>query len=152
MSYAEGTSVPVDRSKAEIERTLARYGAEKFAYFVSGESAAIAFTMNGRAIRIRLPIPSPDDFTRTEKNRIRTVAARKLECERSVRSRWRALLLVTKAKLEAIAAGIATFETEFLPYTVLPGGKTVAEEVEPRLERAQKSGELPQLLLGLGGS
>jgi len=30
--YAEGTSVPADRSRAEIERTLTRYGADQFAY------------------------------------------------------------------------------------------------------------------------
>ena len=30
--YAEGTSVPVDRSRAEIERALTRYGATGFGY------------------------------------------------------------------------------------------------------------------------
>jgi hypothetical protein len=31
VTYAVGTSVPVDRSKAEIERLLIRYGADHFA-------------------------------------------------------------------------------------------------------------------------
>jgi len=30
--YAEGTEVPIDRSKAEIERVLAKYGADEFVY------------------------------------------------------------------------------------------------------------------------
>jgi hypothetical protein len=31
--YAAHTKVPIDRTKAEIERTLGRYGADHFAYF-----------------------------------------------------------------------------------------------------------------------
>ena len=30
MSFAEGPSVPIERSKAEIESMLVRYGAEQF--------------------------------------------------------------------------------------------------------------------------
>ena len=37
MSYAEGTSVPIERSKADIESMLVRYGAEQF---VSGWGAS----------------------------------------------------------------------------------------------------------------
>ena len=35
MPYAARTTVPIEKSKAEIERTLTRYGADRFAYFVS---------------------------------------------------------------------------------------------------------------------
>jgi hypothetical protein len=35
MPYADRTTVPVKRTKAEIEATLTRYGADRFAYFVS---------------------------------------------------------------------------------------------------------------------
>ena len=30
--YVQGTDVPAERSRAEIERTLSRYGAEGFLY------------------------------------------------------------------------------------------------------------------------
>jgi hypothetical protein len=67
MAYAENTSVSVEKSKAEIERTLQRYGASQF---ISGWDAArayIGFTMAGRMIRfsIELPPRDADEFRRT---------------------------------------------------------------------------------------
>ena len=63
--------------------------------------------------------------------------------EQAQRSRWRALLLVIKAKLEAIDAGIATFEDEFLAYTMLPGGETVGEWIAPQLDDVYATGVMP---------
>jgi len=44
---------------------------------------------------------------------------------------------------------VATFETEFLAYTVLPNGQTVAQSVLPHVEEAYKSGKVKPLLLGM---
>lgn len=150
MSYAHGTSVSVDRSMSEIKRTLDRFGAEKFGYFSELGAAAIAFQHKGRAVRMRLRLPVPDDFVRTETNRTRTPRARDEECDRETRRRWRSLALVIKAKLAAIEDGIATFEDEWLAYLVLPGGKTVGEKLVPQLEAALSTDGSPARLLGLG--
>jgi hypothetical protein len=56
-------------------------------------------------------------------------------------------LLIIKGKLEGIERKIATFEDEFLAYTVLPNGKTVSEIIQPQIEKALKTGRMPQLLL-----
>lgn len=144
--YASGTSVPVDRSKSEIERTLAKYGAKKFAYFAEEDRASIAFEFNNRRIRMRLPLPVVEDFIRTDKNRTRTPAARTAEREKAIRQRWRAMLLVIKAKLEAIEAGIALFDDEWLAYVVLADGTTVGEKLAPQLAE----GKAPKtLMLGM---
>ena len=66
--------------------------------------------------------------------------------EQAQRQRWRALLLVIKAKLEAIEAGIATFEDEFLAYTMLPSGETVGEWVSPQLDKVYEKGVMPATL------
>ena len=137
MSYAQGTSVPIDRSKAEIERVLARYGAERFAYFTSAEEAAIAFQVDGRAVRMRLLMPEPDCFVETNTGKKRKPAAVPREVDQEVRRRWRALALVVKAKLEAIDSGIATFEDEWLAYLVTSSGKTVGEQLAPQLAEAK---------------
>jgi len=147
--FARDTRVSVDRSKAEIERVLMRYGAERFAYFTDTTAAAIAFKMRERAIRIRLPLPAEGAFAVSEKGRDRAPAARRAEWERAVRQRWRALLLVVRAKLEAIESGISSFESEFLAYTVLPNGKTVEEQIGPELALAYEGGRTPQILLGI---
>lgn len=108
--YAEGTEVPSDRSRSEIERTLRRYGATAFAYAWEGDSAQIAFRLSSLHIRFRLPLPDPDsrEFTLTPTGRQRTASAAEDAWEQAVRQRWRALALVIKAKLEAVESGIST--------------------------------------------
>ena len=145
--YAESTTVPSDRSRAEIEKTLARYGATTFQYGWQQDRAAIGFVMSGRQIRFILPLPDRDnpDFTRTPTGKSRTATAAEAAYEQAVRQRWRALALMVKAKLEAVASGIVTFEEEFLPHTVLPSGRTVAQEIMPAVESAYATGAVTPL-------
>jgi hypothetical protein len=51
MKYAVQTSVSVEKSRAEIETILTRYGANKFAYFTEELKACIAFEISGKRIR-----------------------------------------------------------------------------------------------------
>ena len=106
-TYASQTSVPSDKSRAEIERTLARYGASSFMYGWDQTRAVIAFEMNGRRLKFILPMPERDsrEFTHTPaKNQRRSAAAAEAAYDQAVRQRWRALALVIKAKLEAVEA------------------------------------------------
>lgn len=123
--YAERTKVPIERSRDEIERVLKRYGADQFMYGWRDGAALIAFRAQGR--QIRFVLPTPDD-------------------PQEARQRWRALVLVIKAKLEAVESGIVTFEDEFLAHIVLPDGQRVGEWLEPRLALAYESGKMPPLL------
>lgn len=147
-TYASGTEVPVERSRTEIERTLARFGADQFGWVISPNSAQVGFVARSRQIRFTLKMPDRDDpsITRTETNRPRTRDARNRAYDQAVRSTWRNLVLVLKAKLAAVDAGILTFEEEFLPYTVVPGGQTVAEQALPAIERAYATGQASPLL------
>lgn len=146
--YAESTSVPADRSRNEIERTLQRYGAESFAYGWEGDRAVIMFAAHSRRIRFVLPLPSRTDrrFTLTPTGKTRTVTAAAEAWEQACRQSWRALALVVKAKLEAVEAGITTFEAEFLAHTMLPSGETVGEWVAPSVEKAYATGSMPPML------
>ena len=69
--YATKTEVPADRSRAEIERLLVRYGATGFMYAWEGESQVLAFKIHDRYIRIILPVPDPANFQLTEERRRR---------------------------------------------------------------------------------
>lgn len=140
--YAEQTTVTSASSRAEIERTLERYGATAFQYGWTGGRAVVGFSMNDRHIRFVLPLPDRDDvaFTRTPTTgRPRTPSMATKEYEQAVRQRWRALALMVKAKLEGVEAAIVTFEEEFLAHTVLPSGRTVAEEISPAVNLAYAS-------------
>jgi hypothetical protein len=65
-----------------------------------------------------------------------------VKADAATRQRWRALVLVLKAKLEAVASGISTVESEFLAGIVLPNGMTLGQAVLPRLSDAVSSGRL----------
>lgn len=146
--YASETSVSVSASKAEIERILERYGAEQFMSGWNADQAMIAFSMQGRQIRFVLKMPSRSDrvFTVTATGRDRSEDAARKEWEQACRQRWRALALVIKAKLEAVESGISVLEDEFLAHIVLPGGRTVSEEVRPAIAQAYQSNTMQPLL------
>lgn len=129
--YASKTSVPVERSRSEIERTLTRYGATAFSYGWDSGRAVVMFQAQGRRIRFDVVVPELNS------------EAKRAQVERQ---RWRALLLVIKAKLEAVAVGIVTFEEEFLAHIMLPDGSKVADWMSPQLEQVYESGQMPELL------
>ena len=62
------------------------------------------------------------------------------------RRRWRALVLVIKSKLEAVASGIVTFDEEFMAHIVLPDGQTIGQAMLPQIEAAYDAGTMPPLL------
>lgn len=151
-TFARDTQVGPDRSRAEIERTLERYGADGFMYGWDQERAVVGFKVAGRQVRIALTLPGRDDpaFKRTPRTRqMRSPEAARAAWEQAVRQRWRALALVVKAKLEAVEAGISSFDEEFLAWLVLPGGATVAETALPAIEEAYRTGKLPALIPAL---
>lgn len=152
--YAADTSVSAEASKAEIERTLMRYGADEFMYGTTvAKGAVVQFRAHSRYVRFVLDLPDPTDpqFTRTpQRGTARTEAAAHKAWEQATRQRWRALALVIKAKLEAIEVGLATFEHEFMANVVLPDGSTVGEFMSPQIEQAYTTGAMPSMLPALG--
>lgn len=148
-TYASNTDVSSDRSRNEIERTLARWGADSFAYMTNREQAQIAFEYENKRIRFALPLPDRDskEFTKTPTGKPRVATAAAQAYEQSVRQKWRALSLVVKAKLEAVESGISTFEQEFYANIVLPNGQTVFEATAPQVSQMIATGERGPLML-----
>lgn len=152
--YARDTTVSVDRSKSEIEKTLTRFGATSFMYGWDSDKrgAGLQFKMNDRLIRFTLPMPDREEFRLTSKGRKRPggESAVNNAWEQEIRRRWRALALVIKAKLEAVSSEIVSFESEFYSHIVVPGtGKTVYEQTHSELALAYEKGVPPTMLLGL---
>lgn len=133
-TYAGDTSVPIDRSRGEIERILHKFGADQFGYATGVDRASVGFRARGRMIRFTLPMPNPAKF--------RTPTQR----DQAVRAAWRALVLSIKAKVVAVESNIVSFEEEFMPQTVMPDGMTVAEHTLPRIKEAYETRTMPALL------
>lgn len=156
MKYAQTTSVSVDASRNEIEKTLKRYGAKAFAYATQDTRALIMFEFNGKRIRFILNLPYINErrFTHTpSRGTRRSPEAQMQEWEQACRQKWRALLLVIKAKLEAVDSGISIFEEEFMANIVLPNNQTVGEYVLPQVDSCYISNKLPPMIdFGGGGN
>jgi hypothetical protein len=147
--YAENTQVPVDRSKAEIERLLQRYNATEIASGWRSDKAMIQFRMNDRIVRFVLSLPALTDFTTTASGRTRRAGTGAVThaWEQSCRQRWRALALTIKAKLESAESGIEEFETAFMGQIVMPNGRTIAEQILPTIAEAYETKKMPVALL-----
>lgn len=149
MAYAEKTSVSVARTKADIEELVQKYGADQFVSGYKNDLAVIGFSMAGRQIRFILPLPdkSAREYWYTPgRGQRRTDDAAHTAWEQACRSRWRALYLIVKAKMEAVDAGISTVEREFLYDIVLPDGRTAGEWMEPQIAAAYQTGQMPPML------
>jgi|GEM_PF-622415 len=121
--YAYGTDVSVQNSQFEIQRTLARFNAHGFAFMKDPRQGArramVLFQVGDR--KIRFDVPEPDVANAPKLN---LFEARKDAEERRL---WRSLAMAVKAKLDIINSGIATFEEEFLPYTLVDTTMTFYE-------------------------
>jgi len=149
--YAEKTTVSSERSRGELERIIARYGADQFAYGWREKNAVVFFRMNGLSIRFSIVMPDKNEFSRTPGGRrSRNRDNQHKAWDQACRQRWRALALVVKAKLEAVESGITTFEEEFLSHILLPNQSTVGEFMVPQVQQAYRSGNMPKMLPLLG--
>lgn len=150
--FAKTTEVPVEKTRLELERFLAKYGADAFGYATDGPQAKIAFRMAGRHYRFALTLPPRDrrDFHEYKQGSTTFLRAKGMPeklWEQECRSLWRALLLVVRAKLEAAAIGITSLEDEFMAAMVLSDGSTVAETMRPQIEEHYRLGGPPRLML-----
>jgi len=149
VGYAHGTKVSAENSKTEMKRVVYKNGCANYQYVENEERAMVMFTRDERVIRFIVSFPPPEDrmFTKTPTGRRRSASIAYKEYEAETRRRWRALILCLKAKFEIVESGIASFETEFMPYMMLPDKRTVAEAVAPLIEEAYKTKRMPRLAL-----
>jgi hypothetical protein len=153
MTFAATTTVRPERTRNEIEHLLASAGATGFGYVTQGDRSQIAFVIGARHYRFEIPLPDLDDraFTHTPTGQRRTALQAEKAHRQAVWARWRAVLLIIKAKLEAVEAGVVTAEDEFLAWACLPGGATVRDHVHPVIDHAITTGQVGTLLaLGSG--
>lgn len=130
--FAKGTTVPVEKSRMEVDRYLNKRGAEAFATMSDAHRFVLQFRLKDRSVRFVVPTPAwPKTGTADQRKRV---------VERELQRRWRALLLVLKAKFESIDSGITTFDQEFLAQMVAGDGRTVGEILVPEIEAGRLAG------------
>lgn len=156
--YAENTRVTIEKSQNEIKRLLQKHGLTKYAIGEEKDRTTILAVIEQDkqrvSLRFSLTLPDPKDpriiYTPSRKY-LRTADERTKAYADEVRRRWRALLLLIKARFEAVEAQITTLAEEFLPNVVLPNGESVAEWALRDIGPAIAEGRMPATLnLGAG--
>lgn len=147
--YAKDTIVSPEKTMQEILATLKRYDALKFIVGEIDNCIAVAFDMCDRRVQFKVPLPTKDS---SESRNLgggphgNKGAFNVNKFEQATAQRWRALLLVIKAKLESMESGIETFEEAFLSQLVLPDGRNMYQWAKPQIEQAYLTGAMPPLL------
>lgn len=140
--YAEGTAVSVDSSRGEITGILAKHGVQRMGWMASPEGDELMFELGGGSYRLTMVKPTPeslrarDGHEYTYPNNVDWSAKATAEWRR----RWRANVLLLKAKLEFVTSGDTTLDRELLPYRILKDGRTI--------EQTMAAGGLPALAAG----
>ena len=142
MAYAETTSVPFEKSIAEIIGLLKRSGAEQIGQMEDRQSFTLTFAMQERIVKFRVVFPSSEEIAKMTGPRQEAAKVR----DQWHRQRGRALLLVLKAKLESIESRVETFEQAFLANVVMANGETVYERISAPIALEYKTTK-PQMLL-----
>lgn len=134
--YARETKVPVTQSRSEIEQLLERAKARQYGTAVDYElrQARVQFRLNDRIVRFVIALPDEKKL------------GKGWRLEQAERQRWRALLLVIKAKLESVESQISTFEEEFLAHIVMPNDQTIAQIILPQIAESYHTGRMPKAL------
>lgn len=144
--YAITTKVSPEQTLSEIQKLLTKYQAGKFGFIQDIVASFVAFEMKNRQIRFVLPMPNWDDYKKDVRGYLRNKSQVENIYKQEIRSRWRALLLSIKAKLESVETGIESFDEAFMAHIVLPSGKTMSEWAIPQIEQSYSSGKMLPLL------
>jgi hypothetical protein len=139
--FAEDTSVPISRSRGEIDQLLRSWGAQGIQWTDDFEHDRVMLRFvwpRGEQrfmARFALSLQDREELKEEAKGVYGTV--REAYFEKLVQGRGkrehRVLLLWLKAALNAVDSGLIDAETIFLPFLEDRNGKTIAEIALPRL-------------------
>lgn len=115
-NYVRGASVTAAASQSEILEMLAGSGATGLRCTSEDGRAGISFASGGRQYRIVVVLPRSSD----ESLQPAGAGHAPKTAHEGARQRWRALAVLIRAKLDAVASGIVTFDQEFLAYALSP--------------------------------
>lgn len=145
--FAEGTDVSVERSQAELAGILRKAGVLRQAWASEPEGDTLQFELAGHSYRIRIVRPDAealhdqwraDDATPSQLKYLPTDTQVQAEWRR----RWRATVLLLKAKLEYAEGDESSVIRELMPYALLKDGRTLEESIA--------AGGVPLLVAGGG--
>ena len=136
MSYANKTSVPVERSMIQVRQILQKHKVQAVAIAETDEGAATKFVFEGKPYQfvIKYPMISQESVMFTPSGKQRTGAQKLAEIESEKRRLWRCMVLYIKAAIEAHVNGLVDLKRSMIGHMLLPSGKTFYNEIEKNIE------------------
>jgi len=134
------TTIRVENTQADITRELARYGIFMVQHTQTNNVFSCAFQVEleemkkPTTVRIDVPYKREDD----EEDKFGW---------REQRRKYRVLFYYTKALLTAWDNGLKAFMDIFMPHIVLPGGRTVSQDLLPKYQMAIEEGKIGEIKL-----
>ena len=135
-NYVRGASLSCSSLQTDIQQMLDGAGAHDCRITSEHGNGAVTFSFGDHQFRLVLPHPEPTDPPRMRRQGPvqRNINGQEHPADlEAARHSWRQLSLLIKAKLEAVAAGIVTFDEEFLAYMLMPEGGTVFQATAPTI-------------------
>ncbi len=134
------TIIRVENTQADITRELARYGIFMVQHTQTNNVFSVAFQVEleeqKKPITIRIDVPykreeDTEDNFGWKKQRIK----------------YRSLFFYTKGLLNAWDNGLKAFMDVFMAHIVLPGGRTISQDLLPKYQMAIDKGEISEVKL-----
>jgi len=143
-SYSQ-TQVRVENSQAEITRELAKYGIFMVQHTQTNDVFAVAFQVEleevKKPVTVRIDVPYKRDEDEVDKFGWK-----------DQRIKYRVLFFYIKSLLNAWDNGLKAFLDIFMPHIVLPGGRTISQDLLPKYQLAIEDGKIKEIpLLRTGG-
>lgn len=135
-----GTTIKPEKTQMDISAELSRYGITSVQQTQTDNFFSVAFQVtvdeSEKPITIRIDVPyiQAEDY----EDRIGW---------KNKRVKYRALFYYIKSLLIAWDDGLKTFAEIFMPHIVLPGGKTVSQDLLPKYAMAIESGQIDEVKL-----
>lgn len=137
------TIIRAENTQADITRELGKFGINKVQHTFLDNGFSVAFQADveevKRPVTIRIDIPW--DSTKDKQDQYGW---------KDKRIKYRVLFNYIKSLLTAWDSGLKAFTDIFMPHIVLPGGKTVSQDLLPKYTLAVESDEVRGVPL-LGG-
>jgi hypothetical protein len=130
--FAEGTDVSVERSRGEITGILTSHGVLRQAWASEPEGDTLQFELQNYTYRFKITRPTLAEVKaqhEADGHRWSLVYDQQAKVDAEWRRRWRANVLLLKAKLEFADGEASTVLRELMPYALLKGGMTLEESV-----------------------
>lgn len=138
------TQVRAEKTQADITTELSKFGIHEVQHTFTDRGFSVAFRAEVEEIKrpVTIRIDIPWDMSKDKEDKFGW---------RDKRIKYRVLFYYIKGLLTAWDSGLKAFTDIFMPHIVLPGGRTISQDLLPKYTIAIEEGTIKDMPLLAGG-